>query len=80
MTKRRYPRLGALERLRPRETLLCDCCSDAAVTKLWIQVSWFRGDDEVILTCGHHRDLARKPYMVELYKDLGLNQKKLATK
>jgi hypothetical protein len=58
MTRREYPRAGESNaRMAARATCFCGVPTQRAV---WVQVSWFRGDDVVIPACEPHRRLARR--------------------
>lgn len=46
-----YPRVGAS---KPLDRGLCSCCQHPAVRRVDIQVSYMRGDDEVLKLCLEH--------------------------
>ena len=61
-----YPRIGdvrsivAKQARRPlQHKKTCAVCGAEATHEVWIQVSWFRGDDESTYACGEHRQDAR---------------------
>lgn len=54
MSKKRYPYLSSDEPMKGRGAR-CDLCDEAATHKVEIEVSWFRGDDEVYHVCQAHR-------------------------
>jgi len=56
---RRLPRYGSeIKRYRGPNPPPCEVCGAPASHKVDIQVSWFRGDDEVMVLCSEHREKA----------------------
>lgn len=59
---RRYPYYSGDERLKGGGGGRCRACDKPATHRITIQVSWFRGDDEVLRVCPEHKALgARDP-------------------
>jgi hypothetical protein len=54
MSKKRYPYLSSKEHLRGSGGSKCACCEAKATRKIEVQISWFRGDDEVYRVCENH--------------------------
>jgi hypothetical protein len=60
---RSYPRFGdrrdikaKQERRPPEHKKRCAICGDIATSEVWIQVSWFRGEDQFAYACKDHRN------------------------
>lgn len=49
-----YPRIGKIEK-RPKNTCAkCSICENIGTKKVHIQISFFRGEDEVTWACDQH--------------------------
>jgi hypothetical protein len=62
VSNRQYPRIGgsraykpARGQKKPLKTPPCAACASPAVTRVSIQVNWFRGDDEERPACALHK-------------------------
>jgi len=53
---------GEKRKLSPRTTSKCVVCGEQAKFKQFIEVSWFRGDDEVVLVCNDHWKVPKGDY------------------
>lgn len=63
MSKAKYPKIGRISKVgktQRRNGKLCDCCDKPAVTWMDVQVSWFRGEDEVLKLCEEHTKIAKE--------------------
>jgi len=58
----KYPRLAEWKRPKPNSGRVCRLCGAKPAGLIFIQVSWFRGEDEIIATC----DLCKKTRKNEL--------------
>ncbi|MBB3004434.1 hypothetical protein FHX57_006816 [Paraburkholderia tropica] len=63
-TRREYPRVGSDHSIKRGQ---CSCCNRFATRKVDIQVSWFRGDDEVLQLCELHYAFVGKQAWKELF-------------
>ena len=52
-----YPCIGAFRKMRgaPNSHGRCACCDNYATHRMDVQVSWFRGEDEVYQVCREHK-------------------------
>lgn len=63
MSRQSYPRLGSTrsivkkqERRPAQHKKRCIVCGDVARSEVWIEVNWFRGDDEgPVPSCKEHK-------------------------
>jgi hypothetical protein len=61
MTRRQYPCIGRCTqeqrwaKLPAGQGPRCVVCGNKAHFSVHIEVSWFRGDDEVVKACGYHK-------------------------
>ena len=58
----KYPRMGSVQDLRPmfaarpnKKRPPCCVCGKPADAKVFVEVYWFRGNDESASTCWEHR-------------------------
>ncbi len=59
---RSYPSLGEQRKHKAKTSLTCQLCDNQATRRQFIQVNWFRGDDEFVdLGPCHYKD-ALKAY------------------
>lgn len=65
MSRRNYPYIGSDRAIKGKR--LCHCCTATAIRKVDIQVSWFRGDDEVLQLCELHYAFVGKGAWHELF-------------
>lgn len=65
MSRREYPRIGSDRAIKGKRQ--CHCCRNIAARKVEIQVSWFRGDDEVLQLCDLHYSFVGKQAYRELF-------------
>lgn len=50
MSKKRYPYAGLFEKSKSQKN--CDVCKKKGTDyKVWVEVSWFRGDDDLYVFC-----------------------------
>ncbi len=52
---KQYPRIGQLQKKDKNTQAKCRC-GEIGKRKVHIQVSWFRGEDEVVWSCMNHRN------------------------
>ena len=64
MSRRKYPfYAGALK----VESGICEACGNGAAWAVTIQVSWFRGDDDMFLLCEPDRRMAMDKQWKDFY-------------
>lgn len=58
MSRRQYPRLDSVKRLREREQKKCGAtgCTERATKWVSIQFTYMRGEDEGVYSCDKHAD------------------------
>ena len=61
---RSYPRIGEQRKHKPKTSLVCEFkpCDNQATRRQFIQVTWFRGDDESVNLCKVHYKNATEVY------------------
>lgn len=64
MGKRKYPFYSGASKV---EAGICDACGNTAAWAVTIQVSWFRGDDDIFLLCEEDRRMAMEKRWQEFY-------------
>jgi chloramphenicol O-acetyltransferase len=68
MAKRRYPRIGQIEKVENNKNPLCSACKEKAINYVHMQYTCMRGDDDVFSVCESHL-LVIKNNFDEFYKD-----------
>jgi len=56
MSGQKYPRVEETRNHKAKTSLTCSVCEEQAVVRQFIQVSWFRGDDECVDLCKRHKN------------------------
>ena len=51
-----YPVIGRVENKPKSRGVFCKACGEPATCKVHIEVSWFRGEDEVYWSCDNHKN------------------------
>lgn len=61
MGRRRYPYYSGASKLKQkRNRPQCAACDAEATHRIWVQVSWFRGEDESEFVCARHKSMAEE--------------------
>ena len=63
MSNRHYPRYDSRRSLKPNTTLVCmaKSCTKQARHRVFVQVSYMRGDDDDYVVCDEHRKFPSGP-------------------
>lgn len=55
----KYPRIVRVDPKPRSQGVVCKACGEPARFKSHVEVSWFRGEDEVVWSCAAHNRDAR---------------------
>lgn len=77
MSRRQYPRLGHGPKERPEPQHRCCACDSPAVSSLWIEWSYMRGEDEREFVCARHGSMAGSQFN-RFMADMKANAARLA--